>query len=296
MPLTSLDVNAYNFTEKTQSDRQVKITNALGRALLFGELVYQDGYFGDVTDQDGIAIAGTGTISIDHERKISTEQMEATDTFVAGATLWFVSGGSSAAGTLVDADPGSGTRVAVGIITGEQGTAGAQTSVEFRPYVQLQGTVAAIATNTTAIGTLASLTTTEKTNLVGAVNEVDAEVITLKSEMLIEQAEPKILVQKITTDASTGIAVTGLVEGDEIIGMSVICTAANASGTFVLETGTAGDDITDGVICAVDKVVTYAGTIDDANSTLPATGAQILSVGGTAAATRGIVIISYIPA
>lgn len=109
------------------------------------------------------------------------------------------------------------------------------------------------------------------------------------------QAEPKILVQKITADASAGIAVTGLSEGDEIIGMSVICTAANASGTLVLETG-AGDDITDGIICAVDKVVTYAGTIDDANSTLPATGAQIISVGGTAADTRGIVVINYIPA
>jgi hypothetical protein len=33
-----------------------------------------------------------------------------------------------------------------------------------------------ISTNATAIGTLASLTTTEKTNLVGAVNELDGEI------------------------------------------------------------------------------------------------------------------------
>lgn len=107
--------------------------------------------------------------------------------------------------------------------------------------------------------------------------------------------EIKTVVTKITADASAGIAVAGLSEGDEIIGAYVICTAANASGTLLVETG-AGDDITNGMICAVDKVVVNAGTIDDANSTLPATGAQILSVGGTAANTRGIVVISYIPA
>lgn len=108
-------------------------------------------------------------------------------------------------------------------------------------------------------------------------------------------AEVKTIVAKITADASAGIAVSGLSEGDEIVGAHVICTVANASGTLVLETG-GDDDITDGIICAVDKVVTYAGTIDDANSTLPASGAQIISVGGTAANTRGIMAITYIPA
>jgi len=251
-----VDPNAYNFTEKTLSDRHVLVASALGRTALLAEIVYLDGYFGDVTEQDGIATATSGLINIDHERKISTNQMEATDTFTIGNELWFVSGGSGAAGKLVDADPGSGTRVAVGTITGSQGTGGAQTSVEFRPYVQKQAAVAAVA----------SL-----------------------------QAEPKVLVQKITADASSGIAVSGLAEGDEIIGVSVICTVAQGSGTLILETG-GDDDITDGIICAVDKVTTYAGTIDDAFSTLPASGAQILSVGGTAANTRGIVVISYIPA
>ncbi len=253
---TPVPPNVYGFAELTLSDVQPVVTNNQGRTILFAELVYLDGFFGDVAEQDGIANAATGRINIDSERTIRTEQIEATDTFTVGSALWFVAGGSGAAGKLVDADPGSGTRVECGIITGEGGTGGAQTYVEFRPYVQLQATVSAIA----------SL-----------------------------QAEPRILVQKITADASSGIAVSGLSEGDEVVGMSIICTTANTSGTFVLETG-AGDDITDGVICAVDKVVTYAGTIDDANSTLPATGAQLLSVGGTAANTRGIAKISYIPA
>jgi hypothetical protein len=63
---------------------------------------------------------------------------------------------------------------------------------------------------------------------------------------------------------------------------------------LILETG-AADDITDAMICAVDTTLVRAGTIDDANAVLPASGAAILSVGGTAANTRGIVVITYIP-
>ena len=249
-------VNVYDFSQPTINDKQPLVTNAEGRTVLFAELVYLDGYFGDVTDQDGIANSASGRINIDSDRTIRTEQIEVTDTFTIGNELWFASGGAGAAGKLVDADPGSGTRVAVGIITEEEGSGGAQTSVTFRPYVQLQAAVAAVA---------------------------------------VLNAEPKTLVAKITADASGAIAVSGLAEGDEIIGVSVICTTANANGTLILETG-GDDDITDGIICAVDKVTTYAGTIDDAFSTLPASGAQIISVGGTAANTRGIVVIDYIPA
>ncbi len=288
-------VNVYDFSEHTLGDKQILAPNAEGRTVLFAELVYLNGYFGDVTDQAGIVTANSGYININSERIIRTEQITVTETFVVDATLWFKSGGAGAAGVLLDADPGSGTRVAVGVITGFGGSTGAHTYVEFRPYIQLQATVAAIATNTTAIGTLSSLTTTAKGNLVVAVNEVDADVLILQGEMTVEQAEPKILVAKITTDASGAIAVSGLIEGDEIIGVHVICTAANANGTLILETG-ADDDITDGMICAVDEILVVAGSINDAHSTLPVTGAQIISVGGTAADTRGIVVISYIPA
>lgn len=40
-----------------------------------------------------------------------------------------------------------------------------------------------IGTNTTAIGTLTTLTTTEKTDLVGAINEVDGDITTINSEL-----------------------------------------------------------------------------------------------------------------
>ena len=252
----AVPVNVYDFSQPTINDKQPLVANAEGRTVLFAELVYLGGYFGDVADQDGIANSASGRINIDSDRTIRTKQIKAADTFTVGNELWFVSGGAGAAGTLEDSDPGSGTRVAVGVITEEEGSGGAQTSVTFRPYVQLQAAVAAVA----------------------AIN-----------------AEPKTIVAKITADAAAGIAVSGLAEGDEIIGVHVICTTANANGTLILETGD-DDDITDGMICAVDKVVVVAGTIDDANSILPAAGAQILSVGGTAANTRGIVVIDYIPA
>lgn len=253
---TPVPVNAYDFSQPTINDKQPLITNNLGRTALLAELVYLGGYFGEVTEQDGIANSATGRINIDSDRTIRTEQIEVTDTFTVGNELWFVSGGAGAAGKLVDADPGSGTRVAVGIITEEEGSGGAQTSVTFRPYVQLQAAVAAVATL---------------------------------------NAEPKTLVVKIIADASAGVAIAGLAVGDEIIGAYVICTAANANGTLKITDGVPAD-ITDGMICAVDKVVVNVGTIDDAKSTLPASGAEIISVGGTAADTRGIVVISYIPA
>jgi hypothetical protein len=129
----AVPVNVYDFSEATLNDKQVLVPNAQGRTVLFAELVYLNGYFGDVTDQDGIATAESGNININSERKIRTEQITITETFVVDATLWFQSGGAGAAGVLLDSDPGSGTRVAVGVITGFGGTAGAHTYVEFRP-------------------------------------------------------------------------------------------------------------------------------------------------------------------
>lgn len=247
MSFMQADINEYNFSEVTESDKQVLVTNNLGRAVLQFELVYLDGYFGEVRDYGGIANGATGYININADRKIRTEQVEATTTFTVGSPVYFVSGGSSAAGKLYGVATLGG--YPVGTVISEEGTSGAQTAVEFRP----------------------------------------------KAQNLIGQSEVKTVVYKVDADASTALPIPTLKAGDEIIGAHVICTAANASGTLVIEDG-AGDDITNGMICAVDKVVVYAGTIDDAKSTLPATGAAVISVGGTAASTRGIVVIDYIPA
>ncbi len=75
----------------------------------------------------------------------------------------------------------------------------------------------------------------------------------------------------------------------------MICTTSNASGDLILEDGD-GADITDAIDCITEGLVDYMATLDNSKSTLPASGAKIISVGGTPANTRGIMIITYIPA
>lgn len=291
---TPVPVNAFDFSEISSNDKQPLITNNLGRAVTIAELVYLGGYFGDVVDQDGIANAADGRINIDSDRIIRTEQIEATDTFTAGGTLWFVSGGAGAAGKLEDADPGSGTRVAVGIITGEGGSGGAQTFVEFRPFAQRLDAAdvsAQVITNTADIATNAADIVTAEADIVTNAGDIT----TLQGEMLVEQAEPKKYVQKIVADASAGVALTGLSENDEIIGVTIIATVSEANGALQVRDG-AANAISDAIACVTDTTVVGAGTLDDAFSTLPASGADVIATGDTAANTRGIVIVDYIPA
>ena len=296
---TPVPVNLFDFSQVTENDKQPLITNNLGRDVTIAELVYLGGYFGDVVEQDGIANSADGRINIDSDRIIRTEQMEATDTFTVGNTIWFVAGGSGAAGVLEDAN--TGTDYAAGIITGSGGTGGAQTYVEFRPFAQRLDAAdvsaqviintAGIATNVTDIGTNVTDIGTNVTDIGTNVTGISDNV----TDIATINAEPKTLVFPVTVDASGSIAVPGLVENDEIVAVSVICTASQGSGTLILETG-GDDDITDGIACATDTNIDYAATIDDAFSTLPASGAKIISVGGTAANTRGIMVITYIPA
>jgi hypothetical protein len=130
--MTSYDAATHNFTEKYLGVTAVKVTNTLGRTVKKGELVYLGTWFGNALED--IANGAVGWIDINYEREISTEQIEATDTFTVGSVLYFIPGDASAAGKLADAAGATG--VAVGTITGEQGSAGAQTSVQFRPYLQ----------------------------------------------------------------------------------------------------------------------------------------------------------------
>lgn len=273
MSFTEVKSNLYNFSEVTNDDKQPLVTNNLGRDVVYGEFVYLDGYFGEVREYGGIANGAQGRINIDGDRIVSTQQVEATDTFVEGNTLWFVSGGAGGAGTFQDADPGSGTRYACGIITGEEGTGGAQTAVRFRPFLQRLDAAdqsAQVAVNT-------------------------ADIATLQAEMLVEQAEPKKLVFRITADGSSGLAITGLSEGDEIIDAYVIATVAESNGTVKITDGT--NDITDAFACAVDKVKTSMGTLDDAHNVIGVGDtATVITGGDTAANTRGILVVTYIPA
>lgn len=144
--MTEYDASNNNFYEKYLGEKAITVTNNLGRTVEINELVYLGGYFGNALEE--IANGATGKIGIDHEREIYTEQIETTDTFTLGSVMYFVPGGSSAQGKLTDAAGETG--VAVGTITAEEGTAGAQTSVTFRPYLQ-KADVSGLDTRMTAL-------------------------------------------------------------------------------------------------------------------------------------------------
>lgn len=77
--------NAYNFTEKELygNDVLVAVTNSSTRKWLFGETVFEDGWIGEVVEQDGIATSATGNINVNPNRHISMNQVDAADTFAA---------------------------------------------------------------------------------------------------------------------------------------------------------------------------------------------------------------------
>lgn len=131
MAMTGYDYN-YDLAIR-EVGGQVVVTNGLGRTALYGEMVFLGGYLGFVMEYAGIANGATGRIAlVDETFEFTTAQVEATDTFTAGKQAYFVPGGSSAAGKLVDT-PESGS-IPVGVITAEQGTGGAQTAVTVRAF------------------------------------------------------------------------------------------------------------------------------------------------------------------
>lgn len=131
MAMTVYDYN-YDLSIREVGE-QVVLTNGLGRTALFGELVYLGGVLGLVMEPDGIADSASGRIQpLSDSFEFSTAQVEATDTFTVGKQAYFVPGGSSAAGKIVDA-PESGA-IPVGVIKAKQGTGGAQTAVTIRPF------------------------------------------------------------------------------------------------------------------------------------------------------------------
>lgn len=127
-------VNAYNWSEVTESDNQVTIINTSGRAYTNREIVNEGRYVGEVREYNGIANGASGKINIEERRKIRTSQIEITDSFVVGQLIYFLSGGAGAPGEL-RATPVAGS-VPVGFCTEEGGGAGTHTYIEFRPFDQ----------------------------------------------------------------------------------------------------------------------------------------------------------------
>lgn len=126
--------NSYGFSERTTNDYQISVQNVTGRTVLMEELVYLGGYFGEVKNIGGIADSAYGQINTFPFRTIQTNQIETTDTFVAGQVIYFAPGDSTGAGKLRAAN--STGRIPVGVCVEFEGTSGAHTAIVFRPFVQ----------------------------------------------------------------------------------------------------------------------------------------------------------------
>ena len=233
---------------------QVVVTNNLGRAALYGELVFLGGYLGFVMEFAGIANAASGRIALlDECIEFTTSQVEATDTFTAGNTAYFEGGGSSAAGTIVDA--ATATTVPIGTIRGEQGTGGSQTHVTVRAFPP---------------------------NNPGLVAKVDANYAA------------GVKVAKVVIDAATDYSTTGkavsIPVGATIIDVWAISTALSSSGTAQVMNGASA--VHTAIAMATDQAVArMAAGVDDTKLLV---GADAITVKTHALGDAGIVLISYI--
>lgn len=254
MAFTEYDPANYNFAEREKGGTQRLVTNNLGRAVEKHELVYLGGFFGEVADTAGIANGAAGYIDIAADRIITTEQVEPTDTFTAGNTLYFEGGGSSAAGLLVDT--ATATTIPVGKIVSEQGTTGAQISVAFRPFVQ-------------GIG----VTSEQLIDAVGSSNAVKV------ARVIIDAA----------TDYSTAGKATSVPLGAVIVDVVAISTALASGGTAQVMNGASA--VHTAIAMATDQALTrMAAGVDDTKLLVTAA----VTVKTHAIGDAGIVEIFYI--
>ena len=91
----------------------------------------------------------------------------------------------------------------------------------------------------------------------------------------------------VDSDATGGAAIV-IPFACEILDIIVECTAANADGTFTVKAG--ANAISDAIVCAVDKTMVRAGTIDDTYSTLAA-AATVTAVANGAADEGKITLV-----
>lgn len=257
MAFTDYDPANYNFAEREKGGSLRLVTNNLGRDVEQHEFVYLDGFFGEVADSAGIANGAAGYIDIAADRSVTTEQVEATATFTAGNTLYFEGGGSGAAGKLTSVV--SATTIPVGKIVSEQGTGGAQTSVEFIPFAQNLGV------------------TTD------ALLDAVAETLVVKTKTI-----------KVECTAANAYTTTPLVlpipVGSTIKDITAICTGAVASGSAVVKNGTTA--ICTPLVMAVEKTINRMSAAVE--HTKLVVGTDPITLATHADGDLGIVYIDYI--
>lgn len=239
---------------------QVTVTNNLGRTAIYGEIVLLNGMYGIVMAPDGIANGATGRIYVlQPDTLISTAQINAVSTFVAGAAIYFKAGGSSAAGTIEDS--AAGGAVAIGTIESAGGEAEAQTYVVFRPYSQV-------------------------------VDYDGYDTRLSAAETIIKDSAVK--VAKVVIDAATDYSTNGkavtIPKGAVILDVVAIATATKASGTAQVLNG--ANAVHTAIAMASKGAVTrVTAGVDDTKLLV---GTDAITVKTNASGDAGIVSIYYI--
>jgi hypothetical protein len=126
-----------------------------------------------------------------------------------------------------------------------------------------------------------------KSDVVRQDTELGTEVL---NQQTVDANTPRIVPFAVTADATSGLSIT-IPYNMVVVDVWVECTTANVAGTLTLRKATTA--ITDAMICAVDKVVVRAGTIDNAQSTILTTDS--INVISNGAADRGIITILGYP-
>ncbi len=257
----SMTVHDYNFDLAIREvGDQVTVTNNLGRTAIYGEIVNLDGMYGIVMEHDGIADNATGRIYVlQPDTLISTAQINVADTFVVGQPIYFLAGGSAAAGTL-EADAGVGA-VAIGTIREEFGVGGEQTGVAFIPYSQV-------------------------------VNYGGYDTRLTAAETIIEDSAVKVARVVIAAEddySETGKTVT-IPKGAVILDIVAVATETNASGTAQVLNGASA--VHTAITMDTDGAVTrVTAGVDDTKLTV---GTDAITVKTNASGDAGIVSIYYI--
>lgn len=120
------------FHENKTQQSQVIVENTSGTAYVQGELVLEQGFFGNVTNPEGIADGAKGTIDINTERSIETDQINTSDTFAVStgqtpAIVWF----KPSTGLLEDAT--ATDNVQVGLLV-DGGVKDSNNVIRFMPF------------------------------------------------------------------------------------------------------------------------------------------------------------------
>jgi len=258
MSMTTYDYN-FNLAIREVGE-QVTVTNNLGRTAVYGEIVNLDGMYGIVMEHDGIANGATGRMYVlQPDTLISTAQINKTDTFVVGQPIYFLAGGSTAAGTL-EADA-EGSAVAIGTIVEAIDPVSLHAAVAFRPYSQI-------------------------------VNYGGYDTRLTAVESAIEDSAVK--VARVVIDAGDDYSTTGkpvtIPKGAVILDVVAVATETKASGTAQVFNGASAVHTAIGM--DTDGAVTrMAAGVDDTKLTV---GTDAITVKTHASGDAGIVSIYYI--